>query len=356
MAYTTINDPSAHFQTQLYTGNGGSQDITNGGNSSLQPDWLWIKQRSSGGNVSSHVVKDSNRGVTKEIYPNATTAEGTSSLIDAFLTDGFSINNTANEHYNYNNGLYASWQWKANGGTTASNTDGDQTSTVQANTTAGFSIATYSGDGSGNFTVGHGLGSTPAMYMVKRRDSTSNWYVWHQNLISGAYVIYLNAANTEANETTVWNSTAPTSSVFTIGTDANLKTTGNYIAYCFAEKKGYSKFGIYQGNSNANGAFVYTGFRPAWIMIKCSKDTKNWHIADSKRISYNGLIAGIRANTTDDENTGGEYGPIDFLSNGFKFRTSDNQINGDGNDGKYIYMAFAEHPFVSSTGTPTPAR
>ena len=352
MAYTTINDPSAHFQTVLYTGDGNStQAITNGGNSNLQPDWIWTKQRS---HSVGHNLTDSNRGASKALFSEGNDAEDTGGNISSFNSDGFTT--TDANRTNQDGRTFAAWQWKANGGTTTNNTDGDQASTVQANTTAGFSIATYSGDGSGNFTVGHGLGSTPAMYMVKRRDDTSNWYVWHQNLISGAYVIYLNAANTEANETTVWNSTAPTSSVFTIGTDANLRTTGNYVAYCFAEKKGYSKFGIYQGNSNANGAFVYTGFRPAWIMIKCSKDTKNWHIADSKRISYNGLIAGIRANTTDDENTGGEYGPIDFLSNGFKFRTSDNQINGDGNDGKYIYMAFAHHPFVSSTGTPTTAR
>ena len=352
MAYTTINDPSAHFQTVLYTGDGNStQAITNGGNSNLQPDWIWTKQRS---HSVGHNLVDSNRGASKALFSEGTDAEDTGGNISSFNSDGFTT--TDANRTNQDGRTFAAWQWKANGGTTTNNTDGDQASTVQANTTAGFSIATYSGDGSGNFTVGHGLGSTPAMYMVKRRDDTSNWYVWHQNLISGAYVIYLNAANTEANETTVWNSTAPTSSVFTIGTDANLRTTGNYVAYCFAEKKGYSKFGIYQGNSNANGAFVYAGFRPAWIMVKCSKDTKNWHIADSERISYNSIIAGIKANTNDAENNGSEYGPIDFLSNGFKFRTSDNQINADGNDGKYIYMAFAHHPFVSSTGTPTTAR
>jgi len=352
MAYTTINDPSKYFQTLLYTGNATGRSLTNTGNSNLQPDWVWTKKRSA---AQNHCVTDSSRAVANILFPDVTDAESATQLLTEFRTDGFGLN--TNALANDNSATYVAWQWKMNGGTTTSfNESGDNPGgNYQADTTAGHSVVTYTGTGAAG-TVSHGLGSTPSVIIIKDRSEAGAWIVYHQ-IHGNAAFTKLNDAVAKANESSNFNNTDPTSSVFTVGTSTNVnKDANNYVAYCFCEKKGYSKFGIYQGNSNANGAFVYTGFRPAWIIVKASTDTKNWHIADDERISFNGKIAGIRANTNDSENTGSEYGPIDILSNGFKFRTSDNQINGDGTDGKYIYMAFAKHPLVSSTGTPTTAR
>ena len=352
MAYTTINDPSAHFQTVLYTGDGNStQAITNGGNSNLQPDWIWTKQRS---HSVGHNLVDSNRGASKALFSEGTDAEDTGGNISSFNSDGFTT--TDANRTNQDGRTFAAWQWKANGGTTTNNTDGDQASTVQANTTAGFSIATYSGDGSGNFTVGHGLGSTLDAIIVKRKDDTSNWYVWHKNLTSGAYVVYLNANNAEASESTIWNSTVPTSSVFTIGTDANLKTTGDYVAYCFVGKQGYSKFGGYTGNgNNGDGSFIYTGFKPKWLMIKRAVGgTQNWHMSDTSMKNTNENTQRLLPSLTAAEETRPTTDSINFLSNGFKCNSGENILNDNGDT--YIYWAFAENPFVSSNGIPATAR
>ena len=352
MAYTTINDPSAHFQANAYTGASNPETITNDGNSNLQPDWLWSKRRDSS---APHYIFDSNRGVNSSLSSEDNGAEDTASTyLASFDSDGFTTG--SDSALSYSSRTYMAWQWKANGGSTSSNTDGDQTSTVQANTAAGFSIVTYSGDGTGNFTVGHGLGSTLDAIIVKRKDDTSNWYVWHKNLTSGAYVIYLNANNAEASESTIWNSTVPTSSVFTIGTDANLKTTGDYVAYCFVGKQGYSKFGGYTGNgNNGDGSFIYTGFKPKWLMIKRAVGgTQNWHMSDTSMKNTNENTQRLLPSLTAAEETRPTTDSINFLSNGFKCNSGENIINDNGDT--YIYWAFAENPFVSSNGIPATAR
>jgi len=351
MAYTIIDDPSLYFQTTIYTGNGGSQDITNSGNSDLQPDWLWIKQRSGAQNVSSHVVKDSSRGVTKEIYPNATSAEGTSSLIDGFLSDGFSINNTANDHYNFSNALYVAWQWKANGGTRTTNTESGNNPAggFQANTTAGFSIVDYTGTGA-NGTMAHGLGVVPQVMIVKNRDQADSWQVYHIDLGNNKS-LFLDNSDSVYTLTDIWNQTTPTSSVFTIGTSHRTNADAEkYIAYCFTPIQGYSKFGSYTGNgSTTDGAFVYTGFSPAWVLMKRTSGSEAWMLVDSKRPGFNVIDDVLEPNDVAAE---GASTDIDLLSNGFKLRKDNSNASGE----TYIYMAFAESPFVSSEGVPTTAR
>ena len=266
MAYTTIDDPSAHFHTHLYTGNNSNRSETNDANAGdFQPDWVWIKARSE---TKDHRAFDSTRGATKVIYPSLTNAEGTTATsLTSFDSDGFSLGSS--DGINKNTITYVAWQWKANGGTTSSNTDGSITSTVQANTTAGFSIVTYTGTGSAA-TLGHGLGSSPEVVIAKSRSQAYSWIVYHKAAASDAHTDYLGLDDADALiDFPMWNDTAPTSTVFSVGTDVAVNNnTKNFVAYCFKEIQGYSKFGSYTGNGNADGAFVYTGFRPAWIMGK----------------------------------------------------------------------------------------
>lgn len=339
MAYTTIPDPSAQFQPTTYTGNGGAQTITNIGNSNLKPDLVWIKTLGVGDNV----LVDSTRGATKELKSNSNVAESTASNgVTGFVTDGFTANGAGD--YNGNGGNYVSWQWKANGGTTATNTDGSITSYTQANTTAGFSMVKWTGNTNGNFTVGHGLGAVPKVLVVKKFSGTSNWYCRYAAALNGNNsVLYWNSNNAEASESTVWYSTAPTSSVFTIGTDANLATASDYIAYCWAPIKGYSHFGNYQGDGIAAGPFVYTGFRPAYIMIKNISVSQSWIVFDSRRPGYNETNKSLNISESGGEETGRI---IDICSTGFKIRSLNTACNGDNN--YHVYMAFAEQPLVSS--------
>jgi hypothetical protein len=353
MAYTTIDDPSAYFHTQLYTGDGSSDNaITNDANSGdFKPDWLWIKSRSY---ADLHNVFDSSRGRDKRIFPNLSNAEGDSSpdnFLKSFDTDGFTTGNDAG--MNTNGGTLVAWQWKANGGTTASNTDGSITSTVQANTTAGFSIVTYTGTGS-NATIGHGLGVAPSWVLCKDRDGTGVWVTW-QNTLAGNQALELQSTNGVADEPTSWNSTVPSSTVFSVGTRGGTNASGNnFVAYCFAEKQGYSKFGSYTGNGNADGTFVYTGFKPAWIMTKrTDANNEAWNIQDNKRSPFNVQDNFIQTDS-DAEGSAGGTGIWDVLSNGFKLRQNLSSTNNSGSN--YIYMAFAESPFVSSEGVPTTAR
>ena len=349
MAYTTINDPSAHFQTALWTGDGNStQAITNDGDSNLQPDFVWLKRRNG---VENHTLADTSRGVTKRISSNETNAEDTNGIASV-QSDGFTVSLSYNG--NANGSTYVGWQWKANGGTTSSNTNGTITSTVQANTTAGFSIVTYTGTGSAA-TLGHGLGSAPEVVIVKSRSQGYGWIVYHKAAASDAHTDYLGLDDSDAlTDFPMWNDTAPTSTVFSVGTDVAVNNnTQNYVAYCFAQKQGYSKFGSYEGNGNANGTFVYTGFKPAWLMIKRVDDTNNWYIFDNTRDSYQNPFADImEANSNIVENADTARG--DFLSNGVKIRSTANAFNAS--SGTYIYMAFAESPFVSSAGVPTTAK
>ena len=343
MAYSTIEDPSEYFQTALYTGNGSTQSITNDGNSDMQPDWVWVKSRS----IAYHnVVFDSSRGVNQRLSTNLTAAEDTGAgygTVSAFNSDGFSVSSGANT--NNNSATYVAWQWKANGGTTAANSDGSLASVVQADTTAGFSIVTWTGAG-GVRTVGHGLGVAPDVIIVKNRSTSTQWGVWHKNLADTDKNLRINSTSAEVDDA-LWNDTVPTSSVFSIGSSAEV--SGNSIAYCFAEKQGYSKFGKYVGNGNANGSFVYTGFKPAFVMVKAITSSKNWDISTGA-VSSNQIDERLRANLADAEESSGH---IDFLSNGFKMRNTNGTQNSSGVT--YIYMAFAESPFVAE-GVPTTAR
>ncbi len=352
MAYTTIDDPSAHFQTALYTGNGGTQSITNNGNSDLQPDWVWTKSRSDS---SLALITDSTRGTGKRIYPSSNSAEEShSNMVTAFNSDGFSIGN--HSAINTNNYNYVGWQWKANGGTTASNTDGNITSTVQANTTAGFSIVTWTGNGSDNQTIGHGLGVQPTWWVVKRRDSTGSWVVGSSLGFWGGTSNYMLWNATQANSDNVnniWGDSPSTTTTIRVKNDAELNANnGTYVAYVFANKQGFSKCGSYEGNSNANGPFIYTGFKPALVILKPNDIAEQWVMHDSKRDPFNKTYHYLFINGAEAEASGGTH-HIDLLSNGFKIRTSNNNWNPSST---VAYFAFAENPFTTSTGIPTTAR
>ena len=347
MAYTTINDPSAYFQTTLYTGNGSSgHAITNTGNADLQPDWVWIKSRS---NAVNHGAWDSTRGASDRLLPDTTGAAETQSNFTSFNSDGFTVD-TGNI-VNTNAYTYVGWQWKAAGGTTASNGNGSITSTVQANTTAGFSIVKWTGTGSAA-TIGHGLGVAPQMIIVKNLDKSAQWGVYHYKVGNTKYLA-LNDADAAATYSGYWNDTSPTTTVFSVGSDGDV-SGGNgeeVISYVFSSIKGYSKFGSYKGNGNADGTFVYTGFKPAFLMIKRTSGTNHWHMFDNKRDPENVVQKHILADLDNAEasNTWG-----DLLSTGFKLRTTLVGVNGSGDD--YIYMAFAENPFVATNNVAGTAR
>ena len=356
MAYTTIDDPSAHFQTVTYSGNGSTQSITNVGNSDLQPDWLWFKNRND---TQVHQLFDTTRGVAKALRSNDTDAENTDDPNDrltAINSDGFSLGDDGNPNNGSN--TYVCWQWKANGGTTSSNDDGSYTSTVQANTTAGFSIVKYgdasSFSASSPATVGHGLGAVPKWILIKNLDGARSWGIHHVSNGAGK-IIYLDLNNAVANSTGFDNGTLPTSSVFTVNT-LNVANGNNleYIAYCFAEIQGYSKFSSYLGNANADGPFVYTGFKPAFVIIKNTADSADWTMWDTTRFPNNAQNVQLYPNLSNAEDSPSTSTVLDMLSNGFKIRGTNNKINGSSDT--MIYMAFAEHPFVSSEGVPVTAR
>jgi hypothetical protein len=334
---STIEKGSDYFNTVLYTGNGSTQSITGVG---FQPDWTWIKNRDA---ADAHVLTDAVRGATEELQSNATSAETTNADgLTAFDTDGFSLG--ADVLYNTSSEAYVAWNWLASN-TTASNTEGSITSTVSANTTSGFSIVSYTGTGA-NATVGHGLGVAPSMMIVKGRDSAGSWAVYHANAnaspASGR--LYLQLTNAFTAQATAWNSTVPSSTVFSVGslTDTN-QNTNAMIAYCFAEVPGYSAIGSYTGNGLADGAFVYTGMRPSFLLWKRTNSTGNWTMMDSTRNTYNVLGERLYANLS---NAGSDGTIIDFVSNGFKLRVNANDQNGSGST--YIYLAFAENPFKNS--------
>ena len=347
--YTTINDPTVYFQAQLYTGNQSTLNVTNDGNAALQPDWVWFHQR-NGTNWPS--MYDSNRGVEKQISSNVTNSQYSNVTgLTAFNTDGFTLGSHTNE--NTNSGTYVAWQWKANGGTNSTDNNGTITSTVQANTTAGFSIVKWTSDGQNGRTVGHGLGARPLIIITKNLSASSEWYTFAQSAGVTKY-LKLNGTDAATTNTDIFGGGIQGTAAFTIGQSAAGYSNGNeIIAYCFAEIQGYSKFGSYFGNSSTDGAFIYTGFKPAWVMVKNISAAQSWWIWDYKRIGYNGSGGNlkVRPNQATAENNGEK---IDIVSNGFKFRDGDNAWNYSGDE--YIYMAFAENPFVTSDGVPTTAR
>ena len=335
-----------HFDTLLYTGNGSARDI---GGLEFKPDWVWVKGRSY---ADHHALFDSSRGVLKMLFSNGNFAESTESdSLDEFRSDGFGINGTGADLMNKNTATYVAWNWKANGGSTSSNSDGSITSTVQANTTAGFSISLYTGNATAGATVGHGLGVAPSMVIVKTRSlsSASSWLVFHNEIASDPQTdgLFLDVSDAVSDSALFWNDTAPSSSVVTLGGAYNPVNGNNatYVMYAFANVEGYSKFGSYFGNGNVNGTFVYTGFRPAWVMLKNTARSADWRINDVTRQDRNNVGYSsahlLAASSTSAEITN-EY-DIDFLSNGFKLRSSDVYENGSG--AAFVYMAFAESPF-----------
>jgi hypothetical protein len=349
MAYTPIDKSNDYFNTVLYTGTSASNAITVG----FKPDLVWIKWRDGSNN---HKLQDAIRGITKAISSNTTGAEVTDSpSITSFDTNGFTLGNDGGD-YNYTGRTYASWNWLG-ANTTVSNTSGSITSTVSANTTSGFSIVSYTGNGTGNSTIGHGLGAIPKFIIVKNRSATGSWGTKNPAYNSPAdpKVLYFDTGAADSSQN-VWGTSASfTTLTFTVGDWSGSNTSSqNYIAYCFADVKGYSKFGSYTGNGSADGTFVYTGFKPAFVMVKAFSTTGYWVMKDNKRTnSFNVVDGNLYAQINSAEDTGA-VAYMDFLSNGFKMRGNYAGINGSGVS--YIYMAFAENPFVTSTGIPTPAR
>ena len=352
MAYTDIDDSSSAFQVKTWTGTGSSNALTLDGNSNLQPDWVMIKQTSGTQQWNGYDVI---RGVQKYICWNTNAQEETQSQgLTAFGSDGFTVG--SDDMVNGGSSTYVGYCWEA-GGSASSNSSGNITSSVSANTTAGFSVVTYSGNGSAGATVGHGLGSAANLLMVKKKSSSGQWVYGSTGLDSSwDYFLFVDDTSAKGNGDNVFNDTAPTSSVFSIGNAGDTNASGqSYVAYCFAEKKGFSKFQNYTGNGSTNGTFVYTGFKPAFVLCKLTSGAGyGWTLFDNKRIGFNELNYTLQPDGNAAQNTGGGNGRIDILSNGFKLRTTDAGINGSGSE--YTYMAFAENPFVTSTGVAGLAR
>jgi hypothetical protein len=322
------------MNTVLYTGTGSSLSVAGVG---FQPDWTWIKSRSG---ATDHGIYDAVRGVQKQIESNNSNSETTETTgLTAFGSNGFTVGALA--QLNTSSATYVGWNWKANGAG-SSNTVGSITSTVSANTTAGFSIVTYTGTGA-NATVGHGLGIAPKMLFVKSRSDGIVWVVGNSSIGFGNYLL-LNATDASAVGGNVFNSTAPTSTVFSIGSGSGCNQSGaTYVAYCFAPVAGYSAIGSYKSNGSTNGPFVYLGFRPAFVLLKPTEFVGSWFLQDNKRNGYNvNTGVALRPNLTNAEDGTTDY-DIDLLSNGFKIRTSSVPGNLDGYN--FIYMAFAESPF-----------
>jgi len=356
MAYTTIDDPSQYHQSVIYTGNGSSQSITFGGNSDMQPDMLWTKSR---GDNSDPIIRDSQRGIANRLLVHATDGHGGATGTTAFNSDGFSLDSTGT--VNANSQTFVAWGWKANGGTETTNQSesGSQIAcSVQANTTAGFSIITYTGTGGTGHTFLHGLGAAPGWLLIKRTSGTEDWLVFHHKNTSDPATdhLLLNTNDATSDSATRFDDTAPNGTEVTCGNNAVINGDGStYVCWAWKEVKGFSKFGGYKGNgSSSDGPFVYTGFKPAWLMTKKSSASDHWKIYDNQRDPFNdGSLTGMKANQNESEADAGTRG-IDLLSNGFKIREGDGDTNGVNQE--FIYMAFAEHPFTSSAGVPVTAR
>lgn len=331
---TSTTLANKNFDVATYTGTGSSLSITS---LAFQPDLAWIKGRSG---ATDHAIYDAVRGVQVDLVSNSNGAETTQTQgVTAFGSTGFTVGTLAK--LNTSSATYVGWAFKG-GGTAVTNTSGSISSQVSANPTAGISVVTYTGNGSA-VTIGHGLGVAPAMVMVKRRDNVSDWAVYHNKLPDATYYLYLNSTAGQAVFSGFWNNTAPTSSVINIGSTLS-SSGGTYVAYAFAEVPGFSKFGSYTGNGSTDGPFVYCGFRPKFVLIKnTDAGTEAWGIIDSARNTYNVSTGRLFPNLSNAESTGDTT--LDFLSNGFKLRSTDALSNASR---AYIFVAFAETPFQYS--------
>ena len=327
-AYTTIDDPSSVFQCTLYSGNAGTQTITHGGDSDLQADLVWLKGRN---HAESHFLTDSVRGVNSQLYTNGTNAEGTeTNVVTAIGSDSFNIGNYSDINTSGKN--YVSWNFKETAGM--------------------FDIVAYTGNDTTR-TISHSLGVIPKMIWVKERANANSWHVYNETLGNTKH-LYLNTTHAAQTSSAMWNDTSPTSSVFTVSGETQVnRDGGTIIAYLFGDKQGVSKVGSYIGNGNADGTFVYTGFKPAFVLIKITDNgSQDWFVLDNKRSPSNLVDDSLAPNQTDQEYT--SEANLDFTAQGFKLRMTSIRVNGSGNN--YIYMAFAEQPFVTSTGVPATAR
>ena len=349
-----IDKPSDYFNTKLYSGTGSELALTGVG---FAPNWIWIKHRNE---ANPHKIFDTVRGVGKSLKSNSTDVEASNEengYVSAFGSDGFTLvgGSTSSNDVNKSSGSYVAWNWKAETSFTndASGTGiGSIDSAGSFNNDSGFSIVSYTGTGSAG-TIKHGLNSKPQVIFVKARTGDTNWGTYHE-ILGNTKFMRLNQTNAAETEATFWNSTTATSSVFSVG--SNIVTNWNtktMIAYCFAEKKGYSKFSSYVGNGSNDGVFCFTGMKPSFVMRKKSSGVENWTIHDNKRDTHNVTFKRLLANDSGAEYTSASN-QVDLLSNGFKCRASNDGSNASGET--YIYMAFAENPFVSSTGVPATAR
>jgi len=350
--YTTIDDPSVHFQVTNYTGDGGTQDITHSGNSTLQADMIWIKNRSG---ESNNIFQDTSRGITKHFFTDTTAVEYDNANwghVNSVSSNGFQVDegNSGEANANKNSQNYVSWNWKLNGGTTSSNSDGSLASTVQVSTTAGISIFTFTTNGT-TTTTGHGLGSKPDLVIFRSRNVGGGWLMITDLLDGGMDYLYVNLPN--ASSSIAYG--VPTSTVV----EYNDNNTNTQVAYAFKNIQGFSKFGTYYGNGYYDGPFVYCGFKPAFVMVKNTGSSEPWVVFDTKRNPHNVADLKLAPNSADAENDhsaigGSSYNNIDILSTGFKCKTNNGATNESGK--RFLFMAFAESPFVSSEGVPTTAR
>jgi hypothetical protein len=349
MAYSTIDDPTLHFNTKLFTGDNQANNAVTG--VGFQPDFIWFKNR---GAANDHALVDSVRG-RKTLSTNNIAAELTLNAdkdFQSFDSDGFTVDVVEQlNSFNKSGDSIASWNWKA-GGSASNNTDGNKTISLSVNTTAGFSVGTYTGDGQDN-TIGHGLGAIPDWLMIKNRSSGSRkWQLWHKNLTGTNKYLAIDRTAAEITDTASWDNTAHSSTVWnTYGSGEANQNNENFVCYAWTSIKGYSKFGSYTGNGNADGTFVHLGFKPAWFMVKRIDAADSWGMFDNKRDPHNQVGGRFWGNEADTESTGQA---MDFLSNGFKLRAANAYWNANG--GTYVYFAFAESPLVNSEGIPNNAR
>ena len=355
MAYTTIDNPELFFQTKLYTGNGGTLAVTLDGSENMQPDFVWLKDRDG---TNGHFLYDSARTATKELNSETVQAEQTKSGgLTAFDSNGFTLGDYSGTNGNTVN--HVAWNWKAGTSFTndASSTSiGDIDSAGRVSTDAGISLCTWTGNGSNSQTVKHGLSTAPELIILKARGQGTYGWVTYDAINGAGKYLTLNNTHGAVSDTGMWSNTAPTSSVFSLSNGGNTVATNpntiTMMAWCFHSVKGYSKIGSYTGNGNADGSYIHLGFRPAWVMVKRTDSADYWYMFDNKRDVDNVIEGKLEANTADAEYTSVDW--LDFTASGFKWRYTGGGVNASG--GSFIYMAFAESPFVNSKGVPNNAR